>query len=342
MAAPSETNISNSPPSLSQLLQGNSYTEEFKELLNSLPKETGWLAPDLYNYKGFWLEPFFLQGALTSQQHFKAQDSDVILSTFPKSGTVWLKALAFALITRKQFLASQESEKTHPLHTNNPHELIPYLELSYAAKETPDFTLANGSRLMATHLPLSLFPKSVWESKCKVIYLCRNPKDTLVSFWHFMNKLRRELRGLEALPFPEAFDSYCRGVSNTGPFWDHVLEHWKESLENPEKVLFFKYEEMKKEPEDHLRRMAAFLGCPFSEEEEESGVVSGILKLCSFESLSNLEVNKNAINGGLGVENGVLFRKGKVGDWTNYLTDEMAKRLDQIVQEKFTGTGLML
>nr|GMD80378.1 cytosolic sulfotransferase 5 [Ipomoea batatas] len=32
--------------------------------------------------------------------------------------------------------------------------------------------------------------------------------------------------------------------------------------------------------------------------------------------------------------------KGKVGDWRNYLTDEMARRLDQIVEEKFKGTGL--
>nr|GMD77212.1 cytosolic sulfotransferase 12-like [Ipomoea batatas] len=340
MAAPSETNISNTPSSLSQFLQENSYTEELREFLNSLPKETGWLTPDLYNYKGFWLEPSLLQGVLTSHQHFQAQDSDIILSTFPKSGTIWLKALTFALITRKHFLASQESEETHPLHTNNPHDLIPFLEFSYAVKERPDFALTNGLRLLATHLPLSLLPKSVWESKCKLIYLCRNPKDTVVSFWHFINKLRSELRGLEALPFPEAFDSYCRGVSNTGPFWDHVLEHWKESLENPGKVLFFKYEEMKKEPEAHLRQMAAFLGCSFSEEEEECGVVSGILRLCSFERLSNLEVNKSVVNGAIGVENGVFFRKGKVGDWRNHLTDEMATKLDQIVKEKFKGTGL--
>nr|GMD75411.1 cytosolic sulfotransferase 12-like [Ipomoea batatas] len=271
MAAPSETNISNSQSSLPQFFQENSYTEELREFLNSvLPKETGWLTPYLYNYKGFWLEPSVLQGALTSHQHFQAQDSDIILSTFPKSGTVWLKALTFALITRKHFLASQESEETHPLHTNNPHDLIPFLEFSYAVKERPDFALTNGLRLLATHLPLSLLPKSVWESKCKLIYLCRNPKDTVVSFWHFINKLRSQHRGQEAMPFPEAFDSYCRGVCNTGPFWDHILEHWKESLENPEKVLFFKYEEMKKEPEDHLRRMAAFLGCPFSEEEENN------------------------------------------------------------------------
>nr|GME15933.1 cytosolic sulfotransferase 12-like [Ipomoea batatas] len=333
MAAPSnDFSISNTTVA-NQFTEEDSYPQDLRESIISLPKQKGWLTPNIYNYKGVWLGSFHLHGALRSQQHFQAQDSDIMLCTLKKSGTTWLKALLFALITRKQFLVSQE---IHPLLTTNPHTLIPGMEYEYASEETPDFALSNGRRLLSTHLPQSLLPKSVWESKCKVVYLCRNQKDTIVSFWHFMNKLR----GQEAMPFPEAFDSYCRGVCNTGPFWDHVLEHWKESLENPEKVLFFKYEEMKKEPEDHLRRMAAFLGCPFSEEEEDCGLVSGILRLCSFERLSNLEVNKSVVNGAIGVENGVFFRKGKVGDWRNHLTDEMATKLDQIVEEKFKGTRL--
>nr|GMD96677.1 cytosolic sulfotransferase 12-like [Ipomoea batatas] len=130
--------------------------------------------------------------------------------------------------------------------------------------------------------------------------------------------------------------------SQHGTFWDHLLGYWKESSENPGKVLFLKYEEMKSEPDVQLRRMAAFLGCPFSEEEEEGGVVGGILRLCSFESLSSLEVNKTGKGLLLGNSNNVLFRKGKVGDWRNHLTDEMATRLNQIVEEKFKGTGLKL
>nr|GMC87654.1 cytosolic sulfotransferase 12-like [Ipomoea batatas]GMC89963.1 cytosolic sulfotransferase 12-like [Ipomoea batatas]GME00683.1 cytosolic sulfotransferase 12-like [Ipomoea batatas] len=142
------------------------------------------------------------------------------------------------------------------------------------------------------------------------------------------------------MPFPEAFDKYCRGASHNGPFWDHMLGYWKESLENPSQVLFLKYEEIKEEPDVQLRRIAAFLGCPFSEEEEKSGVIGGISRLCSFESLSNLEVNKTGKCSAFGNSNNVFFRKGKVGDWRNHLTDEMATRLDQIVEEKFKGTRL--
>lgn len=31
-----------------------------------------------------------------------------------------------------------------------------------------------------------------------------------------------------------------------------------------------------------------------------------------------------------------LFRKGEVGDWKNYFTEEMSKRLDEVVKAKLT------
>nr|GMD75414.1 cytosolic sulfotransferase 12-like [Ipomoea batatas] len=342
MAAPSDPNPLNS--FVQQFSQESCYPEELRESIISLPREKGWLYPHMYNYKGFWFDSEFLHGALRCQQHFQAQNSDIILCTLPKCGTTWLKALVFALTTRKQFPVSQESEETlNPLLTTNPQDLIRNMELAYAREISPDFGMYNGFiRVLSTHLPLGLLPKSVGESKCKLIYLCRNQKDTVVSLWHFMDKVRGKLLGLGTMGFPEAFDKYCRGESLYGPFWDHLLGYWKESSENPRKVLFLKYEEIKEEPDVQLRRIAAFLGCPFSEEEEESGVVGGISRLCSFERLSNLEVNKTGKSYHRQAGNHVYFRKGEVGDWRNHLTDEMATRLDQIVEEKFKGTGLKL
>ncbi|KAL6190191.1 hypothetical protein ACLB2K_036589 [Fragaria x ananassa] len=101
-------------------------------------------------------------------------------------------------------------------------------------------------------------------------------------------------------------------MNGYGPFWDHVLGYWKESLVRPETVFFVKYEEIKEKPDLHLRRLAEFLGCPFSPEEEAQGVVDNILKLCSFETLSNLDVNKNG-RLSTGVENGAFFRQREGG-----------------------------
>ena len=74
--------------------------------------------------------------------------------------------------------------------------------------------------------------------------------------------------------------------------WDHVLSYWKDNLEKPQKVFFLKYEEMKEQPTIHLKQLAEFLGCSFSPEEEAKGIVNDIINLCSFNNLSNLEVNK--------------------------------------------------
>ncbi|XP_074645908.1 sulfotransferase 1A3-like [Tubulanus polymorphus] len=38
---------------------------------------------------------------------------------------------------------------------------------------------------MQTHFPFGMFPIQAREKKTKVIYVLRNPNDTLVSFYHF-------------------------------------------------------------------------------------------------------------------------------------------------------------
>ncbi|KAL2546596.1 Cytosolic sulfotransferase 6 [Forsythia ovata] len=154
-------------------------------------------------------------------------------------------------------------------------------------------------------------PKSVHDSACKLVYLCRNPKDTFVSLWQFADKFKPVETGSNSLG--DVFDLFCKG-----------------------------YEELKEEPNLHLRRLAELLGCPFSADEEETGMVEEILKLCSFNNLSNLEINKSTEKLAYGMENKTFFRRGEVGDWKNHLTTEMAKKIDQITEQKFSGSGLLL
>ncbi|XVE74392.1 hypothetical protein DITRI_Ditri12bG0013600 [Diplodiscus trichospermus] len=322
------------PVSLPKYLTVEGLTQECRQLLPSLPIEEGWVANYLHQYQGFWHTTRQLQAVLTCQKHFEAQDTDILLVTTPKSGTTWLKAIVFALMNRVQY----PNFENHPLMSENPHVLVPFLELGlYIDSQVTDFTNFASPRLFGTHLPLVSLPESVKNSGCKLVYLCRNPKDTFVSLWHFTNKLRINNMGDNSLE--ETFDKFSRGVSLYGPFWDHVLGYWKESLENPQRVLFLKYEEMKEHPKAQLVRLAQFLGLPFSYEEETSGVVDGILKLCSFENLSNLEVNKTGKLAS-GEEYKAFFRRGEVGDAKNHLTPHMIEKLDKITKEKLHGAGL--
>ncbi|KAL4309387.1 hypothetical protein GQ457_01G035190 [Hibiscus cannabinus] len=81
-----------------------------------------------------------------------------------------------------------------------------------------------------------------------------------------------------------------------------------------------------------------FLGVPFTED-EEGGVVEEIAKVCSFENLKELEVNKKGVDV-IGIPHKDFFRKGKVGDWNNYLTPSMVERLEKLIQQKLENSGL--
>lgn len=336
-ASSSQTVAASSFDYVPNYLQEDDLTQQRRDFISSLPTQTGWVANHLHQYQGFWHTIRQLQGVLTSQNHFHAHDSDILLVTNPKSGTTWLKALIFSLLNRSTHAFNNPQ---HPLLTNNPHDLVPFIELKlYIENQVPDLSIFASPRLFSTHLPFVSLPKSVVDSRCKIVYLCRNPKDSFVSLWHFTNKLRPKDKGANSLE--EAFDKFCNGVSLYGPFWEHVLGYWKESLERPEKLFFLTFEEMKEKPAMQLNRLAEFLDCPFSEEEKLNGTVDGILNMCSFDSLRKLEVNKTGKMFS-GEEFKAFFRLGEVGDWKNYLTDQMAERLDGIFESKFHGSGLKL
>ncbi|KAF2300850.1 hypothetical protein GH714_017797 [Hevea brasiliensis] len=297
--------------------------------------ERGWRTPYIYQFQGFWCQPKEIQAILLFHKHFQARESDIILATIPKSGTTWLKALAFAILNRKQFPAFSNN---HPLLVSNPHDLVPFFEYKlYANNQIPDLSKYPEPRTFATHIPFQSLEESIKKSNCKIVYICRNPFDTFISSWIYCNKLRAET--LPPLLREDCFNMYCNGAIGFGPFWDHMLGYWKESLERPDKVLFLKYEDMKEDTSFHLKKLAKFLGCPFSMEEEKERVIEDIAKLCSFEKMKNLEVNKSG-KSIMNFENRHLFRKGEVGDWMNYLSPSMVEQLTQVMEEKLGGSGL--
>ncbi|XP_051149274.1 cytosolic sulfotransferase 12-like [Andrographis paniculata] len=338
MSSSSSDRSSSSPPKYLQKEDGVS--QEFKTFISSLPKRKIHLTPDLYQYQGFWYPVMILRSVIACQNHFHPQSSDIFLVTFPKSGTTWLKSLLFTLSNRRQFAAT---DANHPILTTNPHELVPTLEIAlYVNNENPNldnFEFPSFPRLFCTHMPWTGLPQPIKNSSTnKIVYLYRNPKDVFVSLWHFGKKLSpEESKKMGPDSFVEGFESFCEGVTPFGPFFDHIQDYLKESKKNPSRILFLKYEDMKEQPGLHLRRLAEFLDCPFSSDEEESGLVEDIVKLCSFENLSNLEVNKNGKVSFTGVLNSAFFHRGKIGDWKNHLSEEMALKLDGIWEDKLGG-----
>ncbi|KAF8092929.1 hypothetical protein N665_0396s0018 [Sinapis alba] len=298
-------------------VRDDNISEETNILISSLPSHTDFRGNKLCNYQGCWYYYNTLQGVLNFQ-----------------AGTTWLKALTVALMERSK----NHSFDHHPLLSDSPHGLVPFLEIDvYQESSTPNLDkFSSLPRLFSTHMPMHAMHENLKDSPCKIVYVCRNVKDTLISWWFFGSAIHKMEPNRSLLE--STFKSFCNGTIYYGPIWEHVLSYWRRSLEDPKKVLFMRYEEMKEEPRVQIKRLAEFLGCPFTKEEEDNGLVDEILDFCSLRNLSGLEVNKTKkINK---VDRKNYFRKGEVGDWKNHLTPEMEKKLDIIIQEKLQGSGL--
>ncbi|KAG2331375.1 hypothetical protein Bca52824_002555 [Brassica carinata] len=309
-------------------------SEETNILISCLPSHTDFQGKKLCNYQGCWYYYNALQGVLNFQAGFKPQDTDIILASYPKSGTTWLKALTVALMERSK----NHSFDHHPLLSDNPHGIVPFLEIDvYHESSSPNLSkFSSLPRLFSTHMPMHAMHENLKDSPCKIVYVCRNVKDTLISWWFFGSAIHKMEPNRSLLE--STFEKFCNGTIYYGPIWEHVLSYWRRSLEDPKQVLFMRYEEMKEEPRGQIKRLAEFLGCPFTKEEEDNGLVDEILEFCSLRNLSGLEVNK--IKKFNKVDRKNFFRKGEVGDWKNYLTHEMENKLDMIIQEKLQGSGL--
>ncbi|KAI3756450.1 hypothetical protein L1987_56270 [Smallanthus sonchifolius] len=240
-----------------------------EEIFKTLPQHTCSLLKcelSCYKYQDFWTVQKWLEGGILAQQiSLKAEPTDVLLCGSPGTGTTWLKALAFAIVTREKLDQSTLSTSIH--------DGVPFLENNHSFS------------LVATHLPYASLPTPVTASNHKIVYIYRNIKDVIISHYRFMR---------ESLKLPEEavpFEEFCKGVSFNGPYWDHMMGYWKASLERPGQIMFLKYEDLIRDPANNVMRLAEFIGYPFSIEEAKAGVVDNIVKMCSRENLSSLEVN---------------------------------------------------
>ncbi|OMP10005.1 hypothetical protein COLO4_04919 [Corchorus olitorius] len=289
-------------------------------------------------FQGFWCLGEYIPSIISFQTHFQALDEDIVIATMPKVGTTWLKALVFSIVNRHRYTLSDT-----PLNLSNPHDLVPYFELFlYANGQVPDLTSTIPSpRLFATHIPYPSLAESIKQSNTKIVYVTRNPLDAIVSFWYHV----RAKPESSDWPLEECFEMFCGGEEWFGPFWNHVLGYWKQSLEKPNKVLFLRYEDLKKNPVSEIGKIADFTGFPFSDEEEGGGVVQGIADFCSFSNLKDLPINKTGILGWANTNTmptNAFFRKGEVGDHLNHLSPSQIQRFTKILQDKLSESGLSL
>ncbi|XP_019101809.1 PREDICTED: cytosolic sulfotransferase 18-like [Camelina sativa] len=158
--------------------------KRYQDLIATFPHVKGWFSKaPLIEYGGYWFIKPVLEGCLHAQDFFQARPIGILICTYPKSGTTWLKALTFTIANRSRF---EDDDSFNPLLKHNPHQLVPFIETDFSLFPKGDALKEN--TLFSTHMPHDLLPESVAKSGYKIVYIWRDPKDTFISKWAFFEK----------------------------------------------------------------------------------------------------------------------------------------------------------
>ncbi len=180
---------------------------------------------------------------------YRPDAHDVVVCTFPKCGTNWAMQIAYQITTR----GGGDYEGIH--------DVIPWPD--WARQEFvvslddpgPRNASSTGLRVIKTHHPWERIP---YTEDARYLCVLRDPKDALVSLYHFM---RDTFFGPAMPPVHLFVELFCEGSL---PFvWStQTAGYWRER--NRENVLVLRFEEMKADPDGAVGRIAHWMGVELS------------------------------------------------------------------------------
>ncbi|XP_069707859.1 amine sulfotransferase-like [Phaenicophaeus curvirostris] len=268
----------------------------------------------IFKYKGFYFGLQTTPEYLDTLEDFEINDSDIFLATYPKSGTVWTQNILSLIFYEGHRNGTENVENM---------DRVPWLE--YNIKNT-DYSAFPLPRIFATHLPYYLVPRGLRNKRGRVIYVTRNPKDVMTSYYHFS----KYMKTLEEIPDLNIFmERFLDGKVLASSWLDHVTgwcSHAKDF-----NILFLTYEEMKKDLRSAVLKICNFLGKKLSEEELDSVVRQATFENMRKDPRANYE---NLPADMVAKEKGSFLRKGTVGDWKNTMTVAQNERFDKAIGEK--------
>jgi hypothetical protein len=225
---------------------------------------------------------------------------DVFLVSFPKSGNTWTR-----------FLVSNLVHPEREASFGNLRELIPD---------------QNGeSKRVFDHLPRPRIIKSheCFEPRCRqVIYIVRDPRDVVISLYHYHRKRRRIEEDCSLETYVERF---LAGTAWPHGSWGENVGSWLLTRRKHPQFLLLRYEDMLTDTVGELARIAGFLGICTTVER-----VSEAVARSSVDQMRKSEKTEGHLSGlTRGSRKDLSFvRAARSGGWRSELSASQAAKIE--------------
>lgn len=224
--------------------------------------------------------------------------SDVFIVTYPKSGTTWLTFLIANMLRR---------ESGAPLDLQTCGRYVPEINGIYnRCGSLRDYAALPDPRVFVAHAPYTpLFPK--------VVYMLRDPRDVLVSYYHHQRLTDPDFRDTLQDFATRRFHFPCP--------WDEHVAGWLLARRNP-RILPVRYEDMLLNAAEVLGRVVRFAGIPCVEVDLLRAVEAS-----RFERMRSAE-ERFGFTGAKGSQAERFVRRGKSGGWRDELDDSTVRKIE--------------
>lgn len=254
-------------------------------------------------------------------EHNKLQQAGFVFVTCPKSGRTWLRIMLSRILQKRHglpgsaILGSSAFNRSYPFLPN-----VFFTHDSYLSAYT-------GNR----------DSKKDYYGK-RIILLVRDPRDIAVSsYFQWKYRMDRQKKAIHAPQFEgRDLSVYEYSIHPQGSLSRTIqlMNSWNNAIPRPDDFLLVRYEDMRKEPHAWLSRIAGFIGLEPAPEEIDDAV-----EFASIEQMKKMERNQAFGSGsrrfGSGTQStgdAYKVRRGKVGGYRDYFTQEQLAEIDELVR----------
>ena len=249
---------------------------------------------------------------------------DVIVSTYPKSGTNWTMQMAqeIAWYGEANFEHVDSAIPWPDALSKTP--IAPLSDTSMAEKSP------TGLRVIKSHLEAEYVPYS---NEAAYISVVRDPKDVVVSTFHFENGFFERMVG-GGVPLDAYVDAFLAKEFIYANWADHVASWW--ALRKCDNVLLLSFEAMKEEPEDAIAAIAKLMKVTLTLEQ--------LAKVIHKSSYAYMKANNHKFSPPTPPdypEQGqiTMIRQGQSGESARVLSNAQRQAIDQVCADELAKLG---